>query len=230
MKYYDWNGYVAKLCAEANDFSHLDDPTYPFERKNNVCSVSEDFYTNLQFPDWYNSDSNAGYVVNQFKERTFKAIKEYFDIVPIIKKKSDKVRFDDNIFEYTIEPGNQFLWQETIAKLTNGIKYSNFHFMFFVNFEIRFPWRHNKVRQFIFDIVSKNQIYPFNITTTLKDEHYKYYNFKPHIFKYRYQKIPVIRKLTGIQKPGDDIIGMELFYKMNLNTSDGKDNIFHLCR
>ena len=230
MKYYDWNGYIAKLCAEANDFSHLDDPTYPFERKNNVCSVSEDFYTNLQFPDWYNSDGNAEYVVNQFKKRTFKAIKEYFDIVPIIRKKSDKVRFDNNIFEYTIEPDNQFLWRELISKYTNEIKYSTFHFMFFVNFEMRFARKNNKVRQFIFDIVSKNQIYPFNVITTLNDEHYDYYGLRLHITKYSYQKIPVIRKLTGIQKPGDNIIGMELFYKMTLNKSDGKDNIFHLCR
>ena len=230
MKYYDWNGYIAKLCAEANDFSHLDDPTYPFEQKNNVYSITEDFYKNLQFPNWYNSDRNSDYVVNQFKERTFKEIKEYFDIVPIIRKKSDIITFEDSIYKYIIEPDNQFLWQETISKCINGIKFSTFHFMFFVNFEMKFSCRNNKVRQFIFDIVSKNQIYPFNITTTLEDEHCKYYDFKPHIFKYRYQKIPVIRKLTGIQKPGDDIIGMELFYKMNLNTGDGNNNVFHLCK
>ena len=225
MKYYDWTGYVTKLCAETNDFSHIDDPLYPYETESDWKDVIRNFYSELELPEWFKLENRAEHMLNEFSRRPFSEIRKYFEIVPIVQNKSDKVTIENSNF--TIEPEKRFIYNETIWTSNNN-KYSTFSFMFFVDFDLRV--RNDKVRECIFNIISKNQIYPFNVTTTLSDDHYEYYSFKARIFKYRYQKIPIIRKLTGIQKPGNNIIGMELFYKMHLYEKDGKCNSLSLCR
>jgi hypothetical protein len=225
MKYYDWTGYVTKLCAETNDFSHIDDPLYPYETESDFRDKVQEFYSELELPEWFKLENRAEHMLNEFSRRPFTEVKKYFEIVPIIKKKSDKVLVESS--GYTIEPNQKFIYNETNCLLSN-IRYSVFRFMFFIDFDMRI--RHSEVRKCIFNIISRNQIYPFNFTTHFSDNHYEYYSFKARIFKYRYQKIPIIRKLTGIQKPGYNIIGMEVEYKMHLNKRDGDCNILSICR
>ena len=226
MKYQDWNGYITKLCAEANDFSHLDEPLFPYD----VCADPvHQFYNDLEFPEWVKSENRRETMLDKFRYGSLKEIQRYFEIVPIVRKKEDKITVDDYPFKYTIEPERRFIYSEVISKDTNSIEYPSYRFMFFVNFEL-LGIRHYQVRQRIFDIISKNIIWPFNVTTNLQDDHYEYYHFKARIFKYRYQKIPVIRKLTGIQKPENNIIGLEMIYKMHLYHSDGNKNSLFMCR
>lgn len=218
MKYHDWKGFIMKKCAEENDFSHMDDPLYLYKEKQEPIDAIREFYDNLTFPEWYLSEKRLDNICSKFIEGPFNAIRQYFDIININRKNSDSIDIENS--KYIIEPDNQFVYREWNYPCYHKNAFS-FDFMFFIRFDMKIE--NYKVRERIFDILAYNPIPNHNIISTFEDKRYDYYHFRPHISKYKYAKIPVIRKLTGI-KDTNWIIGFEVIYRMHLNKLDGNNN------
>ena len=211
MKYQNWAGFVLDKCAKENDFSHTDEPLYPFKDNDEYCII-EEFYRHVSLPEWIETsqEERRNIFCEKFSNEPLKEIKKYFDIAVI--KPSEKIKIEHSTFY--VEPNKQFVFRE----MTNSRCHKNalsFEIMFFVHFDIKIIWNY-KVRKFIFDLLAGRPIENFNVCTpNIFDSYCEYFNFRNHEYKYLFAKIPVIRKLTGI-KDTNWIIGFSVIYRLHL--------------